>query len=195
MKKYRIQIAALSETCIYDSGVKLINDYSMIYSGLPSTNKTRNAHGVALLLDESATKVWKNSGAEWEAISERIIKIRLVCTPTNITIISVYSPNNPVNKQMTEASEKFYNDIQDTVNKISTDDMIIIMGDLNAKVEGVQGLPTINNCVGPFTVDSVNENGTRLMDFCMINNIIIANTFFEHKSVHQMSWMHPSSKV
>ncbi|CAF4074483.1 unnamed protein product [Adineta steineri] len=195
MKKYRIQIAALSETCIYDSGVKLINDYSLIYSGLPSTNKTRNAHGVALLLDESATKVWKNSGAEWEAISERIIKIRLVCTPINITIISVYSPINPVNKQMTEASEKFYNDLQDTVNKISTDDMIIIMGDLNARVEGGQGLPTINNCVGPFTVDSVNENGTKLTDFCMINNIIIANTFFEHKPVHQMSWMHPSSKV
>ncbi|CAF4033457.1 unnamed protein product, partial [Rotaria sordida] len=37
MKKYRIKIAAVNETCIYDSGVKSINDYSIIYSDLPST--------------------------------------------------------------------------------------------------------------------------------------------------------------
>ncbi len=195
LKKYRIQLAALSETCIYDSGVKLINDYTMIYSGLPSTNKTRSAHGVAILLDPSATKVWKNSGSEWEAISERIIKIRLECTPINITVFSVYSPVNPTDKQMIEASDKFYNDLQDTVNKVSTDDMIIIMGDLNARVKGDQQQSRLNNCIGPFTVDALNENGTRLIDFCTINNIIVANTFFQHKLIHQTLWMHPGSKV
>ncbi|CAF3323508.1 unnamed protein product [Rotaria sp. Silwood2] len=180
---------------MYDSGVKLINDYSMIYSGLPSTNKTRSAHGVAILLDQNATQVWKNSGSNWEAVSERIIKIRLKCTPINITVLSVYSPVNPTDKQMIESSEKFYNDLQDTLNKISTDDMIIIMGDLNARVGGDQQQPTLNNCIGPFTVDKVNENGTRLMDFCMMNNIIISNTFFQHKLIHQTSWMHPGSKI
>ena len=80
LKQYRIQVAALSETCMCDSGVKFVNDYTMIYSGVPSGDKTRRAHGVAICLDPIATMVWKDSGSEWEAVSERIIKIRLKCT-------------------------------------------------------------------------------------------------------------------
>ena len=134
LKKYRIQIAALSETCLYDCGVKLINDYTMIYSGVPSDNKTRNAHGVAICFDQMATKVWKDSGSKWEAVSERILKIRLKCSQINMTVIAVYFPVNPSNKQAADISDKFYNDLQDALNKVSIDDMIIIIGNLNARV-------------------------------------------------------------
>jgi len=48
LQKYPIQIAALSETCMYDCGVKLINDFTWIFFGLPSVNKTQNAYGVAI---------------------------------------------------------------------------------------------------------------------------------------------------
>jgi hypothetical protein len=196
LKNYRIQIAALSETCMYDSGVKLINDeYTLIYSGLPSDSKTRNAHGVAICLDKAATKVWKDSGSEWEAISERIVKVRLNCLPVNITVIAIYSPVNPINKEMANASEKFYNDLQDTINKVSTEDMLLVMGDFNARLGGNQQQQILNYVIGPFTVDKENENGTRLTEFCSINNIIVSNTFFQHKLVHQTSWMHPGTKV
>ena len=33
------------------------------------------------------------------------------------------------------------------------------------------------------------------MDFCEINNIIVSKTFFKHKLVHQISWMHPTNKI
>jgi hypothetical protein len=46
----------------------------------------------------------------------------------------------------------------------------------------------------PFTVNIENENGTRLIDFCEMNNFIILNTFFKHKLMHQTSWMHPRTK-
>ena len=195
LKKYRIQIAALSETCIYDCSVKLINDYTMIYSGVPSDNKTRNAHGVAICFDQTAMKVWKDSGSEWEAVSEWIVKIRLKCSQINMTVVAVYSPVNPSNKQAADISDKFYNDLQDALNKVSTDDMIIIMWDLNARVGNMQPQETASNSIGPFTVDSTNENVFKLIDFCTINNLIISNTFFEHKTVHQMSWMHPGNKT
>jgi exonuclease III len=198
LKKYRIQIAALSETCMYDSGVKLVSDYTMIYSGVSHDNKTRKAHGVAICLDQTATKVWKDSGSEWEPISERIIKIRLLCAPIHITVIAVYSPVNPVTKQMGDESDKFYADLQDTINNVSTNDMLIIMGDLNARVgknQQKRQQHVIRSSVGPFTVDTETENGTRLTDFCEINNIIISNTFFKHKLVHQTSWMHPRNKI
>ena len=86
---------ALSETGIYDSGVKMIGNYTLIYCGLPSVNKTRTAHGVAVCLNTEASRVWKNSGAEWEAVNERIIKIRMNCKSINLTIITVYASVNP----------------------------------------------------------------------------------------------------
>ena len=70
----------------------------------------------------------------------------------------------------------------------------MIMGDLNARVKGDQQ-QILNRCVGPFTVDEVNENGTKLMDFCMINNLVISNAFIQHKLTHKTSWMHPGSKI
>ncbi|CAF2129927.1 unnamed protein product [Rotaria magnacalcarata] len=180
---------------MYDSGVKFVNDYTMIYSGAPSDNKTRKAHGVAICLDPIATKVWKDSGSEWEAVSERIIKIRLKCTPIDIAVLSVYSPVNPSTKKVAEDADKFYFDLQDTINNVSTNDMLIIMVDLNARMSGNQQQLSPTNCVGPFTVDVENENGTRLKNLCEINNIIVLNTFFQHKLLHQTSWMHPGNKI
>ncbi|CAF2093080.1 unnamed protein product [Rotaria magnacalcarata] len=196
LQKYRIQIAALSETCMYDSGVKLINDFTWIFSGLPSVNKTRNAHGVAICLDKTAATVWKDSGLEWEAVSERIVKIRLKCLFINLTIIYIYSPVNPINNQMNDDSQNFYNDLQDVINRIPTEDMYIIMGDFNARVGwNNQQQQNLSNSIGPYTVDITNENGEKLIDLCTINNLlIVTNTFFKHKLVHQTSWMHPGNK-
>jgi hypothetical protein len=45
-------------------------------------------------------------------------------------------------------------------------------------------------------VDMENENGTRLIDFCEVNNNILSNKFFKQKNnVHQTSWMHPTNKI
>ena len=193
LKKYRIQIAALHETCLHDCGLKLINDYTMIYSEVPSNNKTRNARGVAICLYQTAAKVWKDSGSEWEAVSKRIVKIRLKCSQINMTVIAVYSSVNLINKQAADTSDKFYNDLQDALKKVSIHDMIIMMGDLNARAGNIQPQETMSNSIGPFKVGSTNENGFRLIDFCTINNLIISTTFFEHKTVRQMSWIHPGN--
>jgi exonuclease III len=162
----------------------------MIYSGAPYYKKTRKAHGVTICLDRIATNVWKDSGSEWEPNSDRIIKIRLHCAPIHITVIAVYSPINPVTKPMGDESDKFYADLQDTINDVSTNDMLIIVGDLNAQVgknQQKRQQHLIRSSVGPFTVDIENENGSRLIDFCEINNILLSNTFFKHKKVHQTS--------
>lgn len=194
LKQYRIQIAALSETCMFDSGVKVVGDYTMIFSGMPHETKTRKAHGVAICLDPTATNTWKESGSEWEPISERIVKVRLQCKPIHITIIAVYSPINPTTKDKGEECDKFYSDLQDTIKNVPTNDMIIIIGDLNARVGQNQLQTTERSSVGPFTVDVENENGVRLVDFCEMNNLILSNTFFNHKTIHQTSWMHPRNK-
>ncbi|CAF2121924.1 unnamed protein product [Rotaria magnacalcarata] len=196
LKKHRIQVAALSETSMYNSGITIVDDYTMIYSGVASDNKTRLAHGVAVRLNKQAIRVWKDSGAVWEAVNERIIMVRLGCKPINISLIAVYAPTNPSKGQKAtiDESNTFYINLQETVDKVPKGDMLMIVGDFNARV-GKQDSQEPGNAIGPYTVDSTNENGKRLIDFCNINNLIVANTFFQHKPVHQTSWMHPEKKV
>ncbi|CAF4901418.1 unnamed protein product [Rotaria socialis] len=187
-----VELAALCETAIYDSGIKSIGDYTLLYSGLPSVNKTRSAHGVAVVLDKRATNNWKQAGSEWQAITERIVKVRLKCTLVNITFVAVYAPVNPCNKTMVDNSEKFYMDLQEAIDGVPKEDMIVLMGDFNARISQPQH-STTSRIMGPFTVDVQNENGERLIDFCTTNNLVVSNSFFQHKSVHQTSWMHPGT--
>ena len=70
---------------------------------------------------------------------------------------------------------------------------MLIIGDLNARI-GKQKHFTSENVVGPHAIDHINENGQRLVDFCTKNNLIISNTFSQHKQVHQTTWMYPKNK-
>jgi exonuclease III len=195
LKKHKIQVAALSETTMYNSGVTEVDVYTMIYSGVASGNKTRSAHGVAVCLHKQATRVWKDSGSVWEAVNERIITVRLGGKPIHISLIAVYAPTNSSKGQnATDVSDNFYINLQQTVAKVPKGDMLLIVGDFNARV-GRQDNQGTGNVIGAHTVDDTNENGKRLIDFCNLNNLIVTNTFFQHKPIHQTSWMHPGEKV
>ncbi|CAF3297940.1 unnamed protein product, partial [Rotaria sp. Silwood2] len=180
---------------MYDSGTTTIGEYTFIYSGHSSSDKTRSAHGVAILLDKQATTAWKSLDSTWEAVNERIIMVRLACKPINVTVIAIYAPTNPkTQQQASSTTDPFYADLQATINKVPKSDMFLIIGDFNARV-GQEQHRTNSNVVGPHAVDTINDNGEHLVDFCSINNLIICNTFFQHKPVHQKSWMHPGSKT
>ena len=55
LKRYRIQVAALAETKIPDSGVCVVNGYTFIYSRLPSQLLSNSAHETAVCLGPEAT--------------------------------------------------------------------------------------------------------------------------------------------
>ena len=58
------------------------------------------------------------------------------------------------------------------------------MGDFNAKVGGSR--EGIEQAVGPHTTGGeLNENGQRLVDLCLNNNLILAKTFFRHKDIYK----------
>ena len=150
LEKYKLQVVPLSETGIYESRIKLVGDYTMVYSGLPRSNeaKTKSAHNVIICLDKNATNVWKSSGAEWKAVNERIIRIRLQCATINVSYITVNAPVNPQNKEMVGKCDQFYVQLQETVDKIWKGGMIIIMGDFNARV-GKEDHLVVSQVLGP----------------------------------------------
>ena len=95
---------------------------------------------------------------------------------------------------MAEECDKFYADLREAINNVSTNGMNIVISDVNARVGQNRQRKTTTTSVGPFTVDVENENESKLIDFFELNNMITTNTFFNHKVIHQTSWMHSRSK-
>ncbi|CAM4800706.1 unnamed protein product [Rotaria magnacalcarata] len=148
LKRYRIQVAALTETKIPDSGVCVVNGYTFIYSGTPSQQLSKSAHGAAVGLDPEASAAWKNSGAQCEAVSSRIVTAHIERRPVPITIVAVYAPINPSNgvKHDIETCDEFYKTLQATIDKTHKSDMIMMMSDFNASV-GVEQANTAGGTV------------------------------------------------
>ena len=80
-----------------------------------------------------------------------------------------------------------------TDDQVQKRDMLLIIGDLNARL-GDQEHRTAPQCVGSVAADVQNANGIKILDFCMLNDLVITNTFFQHETVHQTSWMHTGKK-
>ena len=79
--------------------------------------------------------------------------------PFNITVIQVYAPTSYAEE--TEV-ERFYEDLQDLVELTPKKDVLVIIGDWNAKV-GSQETPGVT---GKFGLGMRNEAGQRLIEFC-----------------------------
>ena len=71
--------------------------------------------------------------------------------------------------------------------------MIVVMGDLNAKV----GNNNTNReeLMGKFGVGIMNASGERLRDFCSANGFIITGTIFPHKDIHKLTWRSPDGRT
>ena len=126
------------------------------------------------------------SGKKMEHLTQhqRLLKVRLISL--GVSIISVYAPTEV--DEDTEA-ERFYDELQDLVINANKKDMLIILGDFNARVG-----PSETHLHERYNPDKRNENGTRLVDFCHRNGLLLANTLFPHKKIHQCTWYHPGTK-
>ena len=88
-----------------------------------------------------------------------MISVRFQGNPFNITVIQVCDPNS--NTEEAEV-EQFYEDLQDLLELIPKEDVLVIMGDWNAKL-GNQEIPGVT---GKFGLGVQNEAQQRLIEFC-----------------------------
>ena len=109
----------------------------------------------------------------WWPINDRMIIITISPQPFNMNIIQLYTPTST---HEDEEIDEFYDNIPHELQNVKSDEITIVMGDLNAKIgEGSRG-----DVVGRFGLGEGNERGNRLIQFCIQNNLSIMNTFFEH---------------
>ena len=104
-----------------------------------------------------------------------MISVRFQDIPFNITVIQVYAPTS--NAEEAEI-EWCYEDLQDLLELTPQKDVLLIIGDWNAKV-GSQETPGVT---GKFGLGVQNGAGQKLIGFCQENALVIANTLFQqHK--------------
>ena len=97
----------------------------MLYSGREDNH---HFEGVALILK----KVMENKLVEWKPINGRLLKARFKGRHNNLTVIQCYALTNESKDKIKDA---FYDQLQSEIISSSNHDILIVMGDLNAKVE------------------------------------------------------------
>ena len=158
------------------------------------------------MLDPRASAAWRESGEVWEAISPRLIMARFKAIragqripggsrETRNIFVSVVSAYAPTAKAPPGIQSSFRDELQTTLDRIPSGDILILLGDFNARVgesspeddlwRGVRGQHGVGSC---------NEAGERLLEFCTVNGLTIMNTWFTKKSSQLATWKHPATK-
>ena len=88
----------------------------------------------------------------FHALYDRVFILKIASKPFNHVIIQVYAPTSS-----DEDIEQFYNDLDSAHKKARSQDMTIVMGDLNAKVRNEQD--PLLKVVGRHGLGSRNERG------------------------------------
>ena len=174
-KRMGIDIMGLAEVRWLQSGKIVCNDHTLIYSG----HKKDHKHGVGLLL----SKVVSMSVLGYCALSDRILLVRIHGMPFNLSIIQVFSPTSASSE---EEIEDFYSDLEDAHKKYGNQDIVIVMGELNAKVGGKQD--PLQEIVGKHGLGERNDRGDLWVDWCVMPEQVIMNTWFQHHQRHLYTW-------
>ena len=132
------------------------------------------------MLDPLASKAFKR----YLTVSDRIILLKMKGPQCDLNIIQVYAPTEAAqNKEI----NKFYGKLTETHRKCKTNEILVVMGDLNAKV----GRNRNGNIIGPFGLVVKNERRDLWVDWCRNNKLIIANTWFQNHSRGLWTWQTP----
>ena len=150
MVAYGIEILGLSETRWTGMGsLTLGSGEKVVYAGDDGARQG----GVAIMMSART----KRALMEWTLVSKRIIKARFYSKYKKLMVIQAYAPTN---EAIDDEKDEFYNQLQDSVSSCSRHGMIIVMGDLNAKVGSSNAHR--EEVMGKFGVGIMNDNGERL---------------------------------
>ncbi|XP_055997865.1 craniofacial development protein 2-like [Ostrea edulis] len=180
MEYYKIELLGVSEARWTGSGSKqLVSGHQILYSGRTDDHHSK---GVAII----TTKEVHRSLLEWKPVSERIITARYNSVFAKLTAVVCYAPTDDAED---EEKISFYDSLQKVVDDTPSHDVLLILGDLNAKVGKCnQGKETI---MGQQGIGECNNNGERLCTFCQENDLVIGGTIFMHKDIHKTTWNSP----
>ena len=123
-RKYNLDLLGLSEVRWTGFGeLKTATGESILYSGA----EEEHHRGVGLILKKEVRRTL----LKWNPVNGRIMSAHFNSRFAKLTIIQVYAPTNDAED---ESKEEFYEQLQREVEATPRHDVLIVMGDLNAKI-------------------------------------------------------------
>lgn len=188
MRRYNLELLGISEARWTGSGQKrLATGEMLLFSGHEEDNAP-HSQGVALMLAKSAQKALIG----WEAHGPRILTacFRTDKRRINMDIIQCYAPTNESEE---DVKEEFYHRLLSIIQARPTRNIIITMGDFNAKIgSDNRGYEEI---MGQQGLGEMNENGERFTNLCATSNLVIGGSFFHHRRIHKAIWVSPTLRT
>ncbi|KAJ3609526.1 hypothetical protein NHX12_024047 [Muraenolepis orangiensis] len=169
MVRYNLSVLGLGETRWTQSGeVKLSSGQSVIYSG-HEEDGANHTEGVAIMM----TKETRKALIAWEPISSRLITASFRTNNRRVKahIIQCYAPTNHA---VDDVKARFYDSLNHLLGRVGARDLIILLGDFNAKIGGRnEGYEEV---MGKHGVGKMNENGEMFVETCVNNNLVIGGS-------------------
>ena len=124
MARENVDILGISELKWTGMGEFNSDDHYVYYCGQESLRRNE----IAIMVNKRV----RNAVLGFNLKNDRMISLHLQGKPFNITVIQAYAPTS--NAEETEV-ERFYEDLQDLLERTPQKDVLFIIGDWNAKVE------------------------------------------------------------
>nr|KAG5702940.1 hypothetical protein BaRGS_034713 [Batillaria attramentaria] len=123
----------------------------------------------------------------WEAHGPRILTATFKTKKRriNMDVIQCYAPTNDSEE---EDKEEFYTRLSTIIQRRPRRNIIITMGDFNAKIGSDNRGYEI---MGQQGVGEMNDNGEKFADLCASNNLVIGESLFQHRRIHKATWVSP----
>lgn len=176
-----LQILSITETKRKGKGMmELGNGHILVFSGVQQGERAKS--GVGCIIN----KKWKGKITMWEAITDRILIVQInMGIKENTNIITIYAPNED---DRVETRNKFWEEL--TLTLENAKGKVIIAGDFNSRV-GIKDKTTAS-VLGIHGEETRSNNGKKMIEFCILNNMIITNTFYQHKEKHKYTRVAPT---
>jgi len=116
--------------------------------------------------------------------------IRLKLKFFNMSIINIHAKMEEKEEMV---KDELYQTLERTYDKIPTNNIKIVLGDLNTKIrKEVECEPTIGK---ESLHNEFNHNGKRIVDFATSKHMIISSTYFPHRNIHKQTWISPDGRT
>ncbi|BHF64198.1 hypothetical protein SprV_0200719700 [Sparganum proliferum] len=187
LARYKVDIAALSETRFSEQGQleEVGAGYIVFWSGRPRAE--RQDAGVAIAIRND---IVERLPCLPQDTNDRLMSLRLLLWGGKFaTIISAYAP--PMTSH-DAARDKSYEDLHALLATVSKADMLVVLGDFNARVG--TNHTAWRGVLGPHGLRGTNDNGLLLLRTCAEHHLILTNTFFCMPEREKATWRHPRSR-
>ena len=119
-----MDIVALQQIRGSNSESITVDKYTILYSG---SIDGRHEFGTGFAVKEHL----RNLIISFKPINERLCYIRMKGKWRNYSLLAVHAPTE---KKEDDIKDEFYEELENTINEIPKQDMLIILGEFNAKI-------------------------------------------------------------